>query len=162
MTVKRSRIRSVIEDEVLRQLSFTFTLKRNLSRPGATDFRKGERVVFNVWARNDGDLPLKQISGVLSKTASATFRSTPFDLRGLDPREERVAATLEALILRDIEPSSDCQWIATLTVVTSVDLSDLRIQESERCIAYVPSRRLSATGGRPRFIPLSSAPPAVP
>jgi hypothetical protein len=158
---RKSRIHQLIEAELRRRLFFTFSMEANLSKPGSPTFHKGDLVRFKVWVRNDADIRFNKISGLLTGTVSTEFESTCFKLADLDPRQEREVATIEARIMNDPRTMTGCGWIAKLTVVADVDLSTIRIRESERFLGYTLPQAQPRNGGHVRSIPLSDAPPSL-
>jgi hypothetical protein len=153
------RIQNLIESELRKHLSFTFTMAGNLTDPSSRIFRRGDLVRFHVRVSNDADLPFEKVSGFLSATQSAVFRTTRFMVRDLQPWQEKKIATVDVLIRAMPREGAHYDWIAKLTVVATVDLSRVVIRESERMLAFGSCLRDTPQRWQRRSIPLSAPPP---
>jgi hypothetical protein len=156
---KKSRVHQLIEAELRKHLSFTFSMEENLSSPGSPVFGSGDTVRFRVWVRNDADVRFNRVAGLLSGTVASSFRTKRFEIHDLEPWQERPVAVIQAKILADPHKGNGNGWIAKLTVVASLELPEIEICESERFLGYTAGRSARPTRSRPNSVPLSDAPP---
>jgi len=126
-----SRVFGILDLELNRHLSFAFSIEENLTRPGSTWVRPGDRFRFRVWAINDSAIPLKSLNGTVSPTNFTHFDKTTFVLPQLAPKRRKLVGSIEATVVPRFGRSElRVDQIGRVRATSSVDLSRFRIETS--------------------------------
>jgi len=145
-----ARVFRILESELNRNLSLSYSILGNLSRPESQKIRVLDRFRLKVWVRNNGSLSMKNVRGVIRATELASFASTPFTILDLGPHEECAVAEIDARILRAARNGSIFEQIVTVNVIGQADLTDFWFRDS-RAVTYVksaPGTRQPSDGGQ--------------
>jgi hypothetical protein len=150
-----NRVYSLLESELRKNLTFSFSIVENLSRPTSRQIRPLDRFRIKIWVRNDSALDLRSIRGVIRPTAAAEFSSVAFEVSNLAPRAQREIAVIEATLI-EVRPSPLVfNQLATVSVNAQPDLSNFCFRDTSRPLTFV--HQTSAKGAREHAPALTTA-----
>ena len=134
-----SRVFGILDLELNQHLSFAFSIQENVTRPGSSWVRPGDRFYFLVWAINNSAIPLKSLQGTVNQTTFTQFETASFVLSQLGPNKRKRVAFIEATAVARFGKSGlRVDQIGRVQASSSVDLSRFRI-ETSGSLTYIKS-----------------------
>jgi len=125
------RVFRAFENELVKHLTFSFTLIRRVDPTGA------RKTLMKVWMRNNSSIDLTKVRGSISPGPAANFRHTPFYLSSLAPGDECEIAGIDVTILEPTHNRFAYDRMASVNVSGTPDLSRFRFKDSGRSLTHV-------------------------
>jgi hypothetical protein len=136
----------VLEAELRRNICFSYHVVRNLSRQTPVRLRPLDRFEMAVRLRNDSDLKLLGVRGMISPTALASFKACSFKVDSLEPRTDCEIARFTATLV-DVPANLELvlQQVAVVSYTVRADLTTFTFADLDRPLLYSPDPSRMAT-----------------